>query len=95
VTVYTCHARPPSTLRLVRVHREKAWPRGARGPAPVAPIVEGQARRGPCNVLVRRRDGAAFVVPARTLRLDFPDWMYAELAAALHAASEPEEDVDG
>lgn len=65
---YSCYARPPSVLRLTVVYRCPLWPMGATGPAPVAPHVERQAKRGPRNVLVWDSAGRRFVLPMRTLR---------------------------
>ena len=71
---------PSTTVRIVGsaledtvVVRCPLWPRGSTGPMPPRPArpVEGQARRGPANVLVAERRGARlrlFVVPGRTLR---------------------------
>jgi len=65
---YDCHAVEPSVLRGTTVYRCPLWPMGATGPAPVAPHVERQARRGPRNVLVADSAGRRFVLPFRTLR---------------------------
>ena len=44
------------------------WPIGGTGPAPVVPHVEGQAKRGPRNVLVMDDAGMLVVRPMRGLR---------------------------
>jgi hypothetical protein len=68
VIAYECHARPPSVLGGLTLYRCPLWPIGATGPAPVAPRVEGQAKRGPRNVLVADSAGRRFVLPLRTTR---------------------------
>ena len=68
MTAYLCHAKPPSVLRLAMVYRCPLWPMGATGPAPHAPHVERQPKRGPRNVLVMDAEGRRFGVPMRTLR---------------------------
>ena len=72
--------RSSTTVRIVGSVLEDAvvvrcpiWPRGATGPMPPRPArpVEGQARRGPANVLVAEMRGARlrlYVMPGRTLR---------------------------
>lgn len=52
-----------SPLRGRTVVRKKGWPMGATGPAPDVPRVEGQAKRGPRNALVRYGRATWIVLP--------------------------------
>jgi len=68
VIPYACHAIEPSVLRWTIVYRCPLWPMGATGPAPHAPHVDRQPKRGPRNVVVMDAAGRRFVLPFRTLR---------------------------
>lgn len=69
---YVCNALN-SVLRGIIVLRCPLWPRGGTGPHPRAPMVAGQAKRGPKNVLVADTLEGPWnlrlhIVPGRTLR---------------------------
>ena len=67
MTAYRCLALG-SVLRGRTVYHCPLWPMGATGPAPHAPAVEGQAKRGPRNVVVADAAMRLFVLPLQTLR---------------------------